>query len=112
MQEALCQANREALLELAADGSLIGLTPTGSDTSARNGELFFQIKIWARANGGWKGFDSSSGFRLSDGSVLSPDAYLVALEGWQPLSPEQPRAAPRFRAPLPRSGGGAGQCQR
>jgi Uma2 family endonuclease len=38
---ALCQANPEAVLELAADGSLILMTPTGSDTGARNGELFF-----------------------------------------------------------------------
>jgi len=40
----LCQANPEAVLELAADGSLILMTPTGSETGARNGELFFQIK--------------------------------------------------------------------
>ena len=39
----LCQANPEAVLELAADGSRICMTPTGSDTGARNDELFFQI---------------------------------------------------------------------
>ncbi|MFZ9752331.1 MAG: Uma2 family endonuclease [Cyanobium sp.] len=87
----LCQANPDAVLELAADGSLICMTPTGSDTGARNGELFFQIKTWARATGGWKAFDSSSGFRLPDDSVLSPDASLVALDRWQALSPEQRR---------------------
>ena len=88
---ALCQANPEAVLELAADGSLILMTPTGSDTGARNGELFFQIKTWARATGGWKAFDSSTGFRLPDDSVLSPDASLVALDRWQALSTEQRR---------------------
>jgi len=88
---ALCQANPEAVLELSADGSLILMTPTGSDTGARNGELFFQIKTWARATGGWKAFDSSTGFRLPDDSVLSPDASLVALDRWQPLSAEQRR---------------------
>jgi Uma2 family endonuclease len=36
-------------------------------------------------------FDSSSGFRLPDDSVLSPDASLVALERWQELTPEQRR---------------------
>jgi len=82
----LCQANPEAVLELAADGSLILMTPTGSETGARNGELFFQIKAWARASGRWKAFDSSSGFRLPDNSVLSPDASLVALNRWQALS--------------------------
>ena len=86
----LCQANPEAVFELAADGSLILMTPTGSETGARNGELFFQIKAWARATGRWKAFDSSSGFRLPDNSVLSPDAALVALErrGFAPLCPD------------------------
>jgi Uma2 family endonuclease len=89
--EALCQANREAVMELAADGSLILMTPTGSETGARNGELFFQIKAWARANGTWKAFDSSTGFRLPDGSVLSPDAALVSCDRWQLLSAEARR---------------------
>ena len=89
--EGLCQANPEAVLELAADGSLILMTPTGSETGARNSELLFQIKSWARGNGNWKAFDSSTGFRLPDGSVLSPDASLVALDRWQTLSPEERR---------------------
>ncbi|MFM9103545.1 MAG: Uma2 family endonuclease, partial [Cyanobium sp.] len=37
----------------------------------------------------WKAFDSSSGFRLPDGSVLSPDASLVRFDRWQALTPEQ-----------------------
>ncbi|MCP9899549.1 Uma2 family endonuclease [Cyanobium sp. Cruz CV13-4-11] len=88
---ALCQANPEAVLELAADGSLILMTPTGSETGARNADLAFQIKTWARATGGWKAFDSSTGFRLPDDSVLSPDASLVALDRWQALTAEQRR---------------------
>jgi Uma2 family endonuclease len=87
----LCQANPDAVLELAADGSLILMTPTGSETGARNADLAFQIKTWARATGGWKAFDSSTGFRLPDNSVLSPDASLVALDRWQALSAEQRR---------------------
>ena len=87
----LCQANPDAVLELAADGSLICMTPTGSDTGARNADLLFQIQAWARATGGWKAFDSSTGFRLPDNSVLSPDASLVALDRWQALTAEQRR---------------------
>jgi Uma2 family endonuclease len=87
----LCAFNRDAVLELEADGSLILMTPTGSETGSRNGDLFFQIKTWARGTGSWKAFDSSTGFRLPDDSVLSPDAALVALDRWQPLSPEQLR---------------------
>ena len=87
----LCQANPEAVLELAADGSLILMTPTGGETGARNAELSFQIYTWARGNGSWKSFDSSTGFRLPDNSVLSPDASLVALDRWQDLTAEQRR---------------------
>ena len=92
--EQLCLANPEAVLELAQDGHLIAMTPTGGDTGARNGELFFQIKAWARAQGGWMAFDSSTGFRLPDDAVLSPDTSLVALNRWQALTPEQRRRIP------------------
>jgi Uma2 family endonuclease len=61
----------------------------------RNGRpqwrTLFQIKAWARATGNWKAFDSSSGFRLPDNSVLSPDAALVALDRWQALSDAERR---------------------
>jgi Uma2 family endonuclease len=67
------------------------MTPTGGETGARNADLAFQIQAWARGNGGWKSFDSSTGFRLPDNSVLSPDASLVALDRWQALSAEQRR---------------------
>ncbi|MEB3335401.1 MAG: Uma2 family endonuclease, partial [Cyanobacteriota bacterium] len=87
----LCAVNPDAVLELAADGALIPMTPTGSETGFRSGELFFQIKAWARARGDWKVFDSSTGFRLPDNSVLSPDASLVALARWQALSAEERR---------------------
>ena len=90
--ELLCAENRDAVLELAADGCVIALTPTGSETGLRNGELLFQLKFYANRVGGWKVFDSSAGFRLPDGSVLSPDASLVRLDRWQILSLEQRRS--------------------
>ncbi len=87
----LCAENREAVLELAADGSLIVMTPTGSETGARNSRLEMRLLLWADCQGGWKVFGSSTGFRLPDDSVLSPDASLVRLDRWQALSPEQRR---------------------
>ena len=92
--ELVCQANPEAVLELAADGHLIVMTPTGGETSSRNGQLLYQLQGFCRRHMGWRLFDSSGGFRLPDGSVLSPDASLVLEERWQALSPEQRRGFP------------------
>ena len=87
----LCAENRDAVLELAADGRVLAMTPTGSETGGRNSELAFQLQRFARSGTTWKAFDSSTGFRLPDNSVLSPDASLVRLDRWQALSTEQRR---------------------
>jgi Uma2 family endonuclease len=92
--ERVCQANPEAVLELADDGHLIVMTPTGGETSSRNGQLLYQLQGFCRRHKGWRLFESSGGFRLPDGSVLSPDASLVLEERWQALSPEQRRGFP------------------
>ena len=90
--ELVCQANPDAVLELAADGQLIATTPTGSETSARNSNLVILLGLALQCSGlPYKIFDSSGGFRLSDGSVLSPDASLLTLERWQALTPDQRR---------------------
>ena len=90
----VCEANPDAVLELAADGQLITMTPTGGETGARNINLAYQLAHWARSHGSWQLFDSSTGFRLADGSVLSPDLAVVKLERWQALTPEQRRTFP------------------
>ena len=87
----LCAENREAVLELAADGQVLAMTPTGSETGGRNIELAFQLQRFARSGTTWKAFDSSTGFRLPDNSVLSPDASLVRLDRWLALTSEQRR---------------------
>ena len=90
----VCKANPDAVLELSASGQLISMTPTGGDTGSRNTALLFALQSYARQTNAWKAFDSSTGFRLSDGSVLSPDASLVRLERWRGLDPEQRRGFP------------------
>ncbi|QVL53662.1 MAG: Uma2 family endonuclease [Cyanobium sp. M30B3] len=87
----VCAENREAVLELDAEGRLIAMTPTGSETGARNSRLEMRLLVWADQQGGWKVFGSSTGFRLPDGSVFSPDASLLRLDRWQALSPEERR---------------------
>ncbi|MFM9102616.1 MAG: Uma2 family endonuclease, partial [Cyanobium sp.] len=90
----VCEANPDAVLELTADGQLITMTPTGGETGRRNTRLLTRLQTWADLQGGWEVFDSSTGFRLRDGSVLSPDAAVVRRERWQALTPEQRRTFP------------------
>ena len=49
--ELLCAENRDSVLELSADGRVIAMTPTGGETGAPNGELFFQLKVYAKRSG-------------------------------------------------------------
>ena len=89
---AVCQANPNAVLELDASGRLIHMTPTGSETGARNSSLLILLGLAVRSAGlPLKLFDSSTGFRLPDGSVVSPDASQLRLERWQALTPQERR---------------------
>ena len=90
----LCAANPEAVLELAADGHLIEMTPAGGETGRRNNQLAVQLGLWARSQPDWCVFDSSTGFLLPDGSVLSPDGSAVRLERWQALTPAERQGFP------------------
>ncbi|MFN9692965.1 MAG: Uma2 family endonuclease [Synechococcaceae cyanobacterium] len=91
----VCEANPDAVLELAADGQLITLTPTGGETGARNSTLGLALGL-AACHGSLplQLFASSTGFRLTDGSVLSSELAVVKLERWQARSPEQQRTFP------------------
>jgi Uma2 family endonuclease len=77
------------------DGHLIVITPTGGETGSRNSRLLIQLGIALSCRKlSLRIFDSSTGFHLPDGSVLSPDAALVLEERWQALTPQQRRGFP------------------
>ena len=59
------------------------MTPTGGETGALCSRLLMRLLAWADQIGGWQLFDSSTGFLLPEGSVISPDASLLRLERWQ-----------------------------
>ena len=97
--DAVCSANPDAVHELDACGHLIHMTLTGGETGARNSTLLVLLGLVLRSSGlALKLFDSSSGFRLPDGSVLSPDAALLRLERWESLAPAERRV---FRPSAP-----------
>jgi len=85
----LCIDNRDLRFERTASGGLIIMPPTGSETGRRNSDLNFQLKAWSRQNNLGVVFDSSTGFKLPDGSDISPDAAWVRRDRWDALTPEQ-----------------------
>jgi Uma2 family endonuclease len=85
----LAQLNQNLQLELTATGALIIMPPTGGETGNKNFEIYIDLGLWNRQNPLGKAFDSSTGFRLPNGAVRSPDVSWLKLERWQALTPEQ-----------------------
>src|SRR5437868_6395286 len=83
------QINRELRIERNAQGELILMPPTGGDTGERNAEITMQLRWWAKRDATGATFDSSTGFRLPNGAVRSPDAAWIAYLRLDSLTPEQ-----------------------
>lgn len=89
--EHLCQENPEARLEINAKGQLIIMPPTGSESGKRNTSLIFQVELWNRQQNSGIVFDSSTGFKLSNGAIRSPDVSWVTFAKWNSLTKQQQR---------------------
>jgi len=85
----LCQDNRNLRLELNAQGELIIMGPTATETGRRNANLNFQLYLWARQDGTGECFDSSAGFTLPNGAKVSPDASWVRRNRYEALTTEE-----------------------
>ncbi|MDB9535767.1 Uma2 family endonuclease [Dolichospermum planctonicum CS-1226] len=85
----LCQNNRDLRFERTAAGELIIMPPTGSDTGNRNFDIAVELGIWNKQTKLGKGFDSSTGFKLSNGKDVSPDVAWIKKERWDSLTPQQ-----------------------
>jgi Uma2 family endonuclease len=84
---AFCQANRELRIERDQNGNVIIMPPTGSETGRFNTELITELNLWNRQTALGVVFDSSTGFKLPNGAVRSPDASWIRKERWDPLAP-------------------------
>lgn len=85
----LCRTNRDLRFERTATGELIVMSPAGSKSGNRNASLTSQVWIWNKQTGSGKVFDSSTGFRLQNKAIRSPDVAWVELERWNALTAEQ-----------------------
>jgi Uma2 family endonuclease len=76
--EVFCAANDLFRIERTSDGVIWMNPPTGSETTSANSEITGQLYNWWREHERGRVADSSGGFYLADGSMLSPDAaYLL-----------------------------------
>lgn len=87
--EQICQVNRDLKFERTAKGELVIVALTGGETGRRNIKLSARLEVWSDQAGLGVAFDSSTGFRLPNGAIRSPDAAWVQLERWQALTTDQ-----------------------
>jgi len=71
--------------ERGTEGELL-VTPAGSKSGRRELVLGAQLDAWAESDGSGLAFGPSAGFRLADGSLLSPDASWVRRDRWEAFS--------------------------
>ena len=89
--EQLCRENPDLRFETDKQGKLLIMPPTGSLTGKRNGDLFGQVWFWNHQTKLGEVFDSSTGFRLFNGAVRSPDVSWIETSRWNSLSDKQKR---------------------
>ncbi|MGA7341735.1 MAG: Uma2 family endonuclease [Terracidiphilus sp.] len=87
--ERMCEKSEFASLERSKEGSIIVNAPAGGSTSDGNSEINRQLRNWWIQHRRGRTLDSSAGFFLPDGSVLSPDAAYVTAEQLEGLTREQ-----------------------
>lgn len=85
----LCINNSDFCFERNANGDLLIMSPTGSETGNRNIEIAYQLQAWNRQNKSGLAFDSSTGFKLPNGANRSPDASWMPLNKWNALTRKQ-----------------------
>ena len=88
---AFCRANDDLQVERNAFGEITVMSPAGSGSGRRNARITAQLVNWTDQDSRGEAFDSSTGWTLADGSMLSPDASWVSSPRWEALTREERR---------------------
>jgi Uma2 family endonuclease len=84
-----CQLNRHVRIERTSEGEVIVMPPAGGESGSyefRLGGFFHQ---WVEKDGQGIAFSSSTGFKLPNGAVRSPDLAWVRRSRWETLTEKQ-----------------------
>ena len=65
------------------------MAPAGSESGGRNMDLSGRLWLWNRTVQLGKVFDSSTGFTLPNGAIVSADASWIRMDRWEAVSSEQ-----------------------
>ncbi|WP_223649142.1 Uma2 family endonuclease [Hymenobacter psoromatis] len=90
-----CQDHRDLRIERATSHQITIMPPASSETGSYNSDLITDLVLWNRQHQLGKTFDSSAGFTLSTGAMLSPDASWLAQARWDALSADDRRGFAR-----------------
>ena len=86
-----CAVNDLLRIEREPNGELTITSPTGTDAGEVDSEINYQLSAWARGANAGATFSSSTGFRLLDDSMRSPDAAFLSWVRWNAVSQERRR---------------------
>lgn len=84
-----CQVNRDLRIERNAEGEIIIMPPTGWETGDKNSEINYQLREWTKKDGRGKCADSSAGYKMPNGAIMSPDASWISNERLEKVSPDK-----------------------
>ncbi len=85
-----CMANKELRVERNAEGEILIMPPTGSETGAFDLSLGSEIQVWNRKTRLGVAFGSSAGFTLPNTAVRSADVAWISRKRWNQV-PEEDR---------------------
>lgn len=75
-----CTINKKHRIERDKYGNIIIMPPLTGNSGNREFEVAVDVKIWQRRTGIGKALGSSSGFKLPNGAIRSPDASWTSQE--------------------------------
>ena len=84
-----CALNDDLRIERNAKGEIILMPPTYGSTGSRNARINTQLGNWAEHDDTGDYFDSSTGFKLLNGALRSPDASWISNSRLEALTSEQ-----------------------